>query len=187
MISTQPQPLRAAGRRSMIALSVLALLALACLPGLAQAESSAGLQYTDAPPTATDHNIPTHAKSQANSSKTNGGDSDADKGGAAGSSDKGSGGGSSSKPGDASKGDGGNGQEQGSRGKDSGGSSQKDSTAGTPVSSTEEDDGGSSPLVAILIAIAVLAAISIGVLVMRQRRGGSDRPGDAPASPKASS
>jgi hypothetical protein len=44
------------------------------------------------------------------------------------------------------------------------------------------DDGGSSPLVPILIAIAALAAVSIGVVVMRNRRGGSD----SPVSPKAS-
>lgn len=47
------------------------------------------------------------------------------------------------------------------------------------------DDGGSSPLVPILIAIAVLAAISIAVVTMRQRRrrdGGSD----ARISPEAS-
>jgi cobalamin biosynthesis Mg chelatase CobN len=44
------------------------------------------------------------------------------------------------------------------------------------------DDGGSSPLVPILIAIAALAAVSIGVVVMRNRRGDSD----GPVSPKAS-
>lgn len=48
---------------------------------------------------------------------------------------------------------------------------------------TSSDDGGSSsPLVPILIAIAVLAAISIGVVVMRQRR----RDPGTPVSPKAS-
>lgn len=37
-------------------------------------------------------------------------------------------------------------------------------------SDAESDDGGSSPLVPILIAIAVLAATSIAVVAMRQRR-----------------
>jgi cobalamin biosynthesis Mg chelatase CobN len=48
--------------------------------------------------------------------------------------------------------------------------------SGKPASSSS---GGSSPLVPILIAIAVLAAISIGVVLYRQRKGdsgpGSDR------------
>lgn len=46
------------------------------------------------------------------------------------------------------------------------------------------DDGGSSPLVPILIAIAVLAAISVAVVMIRQRR---QRPGGPKptASPEA--
>ena len=35
---------------------------------------------------------------------------------------------------------------------------------------TDSDSGGSSPLVPILIAIAALAAISVGAVVIRQRR-----------------
>lgn len=54
-------------------------------------------------------------------------------------------------------------------------------TSGEPASSV--GGGGSSPLVPILIAIAVLAAITIGVVMMRQRRG-SQAP-SSPASPKA--
>jgi cobalamin biosynthesis Mg chelatase CobN len=49
----------------------------------------------------------------------------------------------------------------------------------TPTSQTS-DDGGSSPLVPILVAIAVLAAISVATVMYRQRRG----PG-ATASPEA--
>lgn len=56
-------------------------------------------------------------------------------------------------------------------------------TLGEPAGHTEE--GSSSPLVPILIAIAVLAAISIGAFFYRQRRQGPDSP-DSPASPKAS-
>jgi cobalamin biosynthesis Mg chelatase CobN len=49
--------------------------------------------------------------------------------------------------------------------------------------SSKADDGSSSPLVPILIAIAVLAAISIGAFLYRQRR--QQDPG-SPISPKAS-
>ena len=49
-------------------------------------------------------------------------------------------------------------------------------SANTPAAS---DDGGSSPLIPILIAIAVLAAISVGVVFVRQRRqDGGTGPGD---------
>lgn len=41
---------------------------------------------------------------------------------------------------------------------------------GEPKSSVS-DSSGSSPLVPILIAVAVLAAISIGAVLVRQRRG----------------
>jgi MYXO-CTERM domain-containing protein len=37
--------------------------------------------------------------------------------------------------------------------------------------SASTDSGGSSPLVPILIAVAVLAAISVGAVLVRQRRG----------------
>lgn len=55
------------------------------------------------------------------------------------------------------------------------------SALGEPAGHTEESS--SSPLVPILIAIAVLAAISIGAFFYRQRRQGG---GDSPVSPKAS-
>jgi hypothetical protein len=48
--------------------------------------------------------------------------------------------------------------------------------AGQPVAA-KSSDGGSSPVVPILIAVVVLAAISIGVVLYRQRKsdqGGSD-------------
>lgn len=53
--------------------------------------------------------------------------------------------------------------------------------SGVPVS--HKSDGGSSPLAPILIAIAVLAAISLGTVLYRQRR---QRSGSQPISPKAS-
>jgi hypothetical protein len=53
---------------------------------------------------------------------------------------------------------------------------------GAPAS--QKSGGGSSPLAPILIAIAVLAAISVAVVMIRQRRqrGGSS----TPVSPRAS-
>jgi len=57
---------------------------------------------------------------------------------------------------------------------------------GKPVSSsTAGSGGGSSPVVPILIAVVVLAAISIGVVIYRQRKGGSGQDGRV-SSPNAS-
>jgi len=47
----------------------------------------------------------------------------------------------------------------------------------------QTDDEGSSPLLPILIAIAVLAAVSVGVVMFRQRRRGG-APGSS-VSPEA--
>lgn len=53
-----------------------------------------------------------------------------------------------------------------------------------PVQTSKSDDGGgSSPLVPILIAIAVLAAISVAVVMAKQRRQRSGPTGSA--SPEA--
>ena len=40
------------------------------------------------------------------------------------------------------------------------------------ATTTSTNDSSSSPLVPILIAVAVLAAISVGAVLYRQRRGG---------------
>lgn len=60
---------------------------------------------------------------------------------------------------------------------------QGDQNAAGTQASHSSDDGGSSSLVPILIAIAVLAAISVAVVMIRQRRQGGP---NAPAAPKAS-
>jgi cobalamin biosynthesis Mg chelatase CobN len=146
------------------------------------AEDSSGIQYSDAPPTVTgktsDGNPKSHSGSgggngESDQSSTRSGskadgksddrDSD-DKGGAGGGSD-----------------DGGKG---GAAGKKAG--EEKAGNGATPIdhnlaASSEDDD--SSPLVPILIALAVLAAISVGVVAMRRKREDAD-PG-APASHEA--
>jgi cobalamin biosynthesis Mg chelatase CobN len=170
--------------RSILALSTIALLALSFYPALAQAQSSAGLQYEDAPPTVPGHTGGSDANDKepsAQKANTGGG------GGGGGSNSTGGGaakGGSSDKAGNAVRDNGGHGDQQGSQGnranEDSGGAPQG-AQVGVPASTSEDD--GSSPLVPILIAIAVLAAISIGVVVMRRRR--QDTSPGSPASPEA--
>lgn len=171
-----------AATRSIFALSVLALLALACFPVLAHADS-AGVEYMDAPPTATGNNtIPKRSEPSAHSSKKNGGSSSnaadstdtSQQESSAGGASSNSGGGSNAAKGDTD-------QQKGSPGK----GAQKDSQL--PVTSQPESsqsDDGSSPLAAILIAIAILAAISIGAVMMRQRRRRRDS--GVSVSPKAS-
>jgi hypothetical protein len=149
--------------RSILALSVLALLALG-FPVLAQADSS-GIQYSDAPPTVTGGQVPNGNEPPASSSGTNGGSTRGSDGGS-------SAGGSSSDSGGASgTADRGTGQ-QGSQGK---GADNGSVGGGKPIangteSGSSQNDGGSSPLVPILIAILVLAAISLGTVMIRRRR-----------------
>jgi cobalamin biosynthesis Mg chelatase CobN len=166
-------PARSAGRSSLLLLSVLALLALACFPVAAQAE----VQYEDEVPSvkvppSTHKNTQHHSGSEAEISNTNPQHSKGS-GGSPGSGG-GSSGGSSSTAGHNPSTGGGQGAGQGGSGNGApaGGkanSPHQGQATGTPSSSSE---GGSSPLVPILIAIAILAAISVGALVYRQRRQG---------------
>ncbi|MDX6602806.1 MAG: hypothetical protein QOF13_2008 [Solirubrobacterales bacterium] len=172
-------------------MSVIALLALACFPVLAHAESSSGVQYDDSlPELPKGKNTPTHPQNPAKASKTgNGGgtvpssrkDSEASKEG-----DGSEEGDSSKVSGVAAGHDGGTGQS--SPGGSANGGANKgvhpggQTASGTPTSQTS-DGGGSSPLVPILIAIAALAAISVAVVMIRQRRQG--RGSTATASPEA--
>jgi len=52
------------------------------------------------------------------------------------------------------------------------------------ASTSTEDDGGSSPLVPILLAVLVLAAISVGAVVLNKRRQRTDS--GTSVSPEAS-
>lgn len=101
------------------------------------------------------------------------------------------GGGGTDDPGSAGGTDTGQGNQ--ASGKDGTGKATGDGAAGGKISDGEklalksaptavEDEGSSSPLVPILLAVAILAAISIGAYYYRQRREDSD----SPVSPKAS-
>jgi cobalamin biosynthesis Mg chelatase CobN len=179
---------------------VLALLALALFPVLAHAEqNSGGAVYTpeipsveSAPSTtthhstekpATHHKTPNSPPAKGSAAKTGGvgtGESETENGSAEG--NKASGEGSSNKgEGNPPTGGGGGGNPPNSGG---GGGKPEGSISGAKevpqtqsgTNASHSGGGGSSPVVPILIAVAVLAAISIGVVLYRQRKsqGGSD-------------
>jgi hypothetical protein len=159
---------------------------MACFPGLAQADN-AGIQYetdvptvpgnegSDIPSTPNDSggsNAPDGSGPDASTSNTAGG------AGSGGSDDPGTGGGAH--PGQPNQGSGGGDGQAPNGSKPAGGVGEAKQISVAPVSETSSDD--SSPLVPILIAIAVLAAISIGAFFYRQRR----QDAGSPVSPKAS-
>jgi cobalamin biosynthesis Mg chelatase CobN len=153
-------------------LSVLALLAFACFPVTAQAE----VQYEDEVPSVKvppNHKKPQHGGSEPEAEISNKNPQHSQgSGGSGGGSGGGSPGGSSSGAGNNPSTGGGHGDNQsdsgnGSPGGKGSGAPHAGQTAGAPVSSSE---GSSSPLVPILIAVAILAAISIGAVAYRQRR-----------------
>jgi cobalamin biosynthesis Mg chelatase CobN len=170
-------------------MSVIALLALACFPVLAHAEcvSSSCVQYTEAIPKAEgEHSQPRHQGTPATKSNTPHGGTDAPE------QSPGSEGVGSSPEEESSKegGVGPKGSDGGTKQGNQGGSpksgakpSPQDSgqaISSEPPSKSSDD----SPLVPILIAIAVLAAISVAVVMFRQRRqGGSGQTGSP--SPEA--
>jgi len=89
-----------------------------------------------------------------------------------------------------STGAGGNGGNKPNGGANAGGSEgsigeQKDLGGTQQGKNVSESSGGSSPVVPILIAVVVLAAISIGVVLYRQRKsdqGGSDGRASSPSA-----
>lgn len=181
---------RSSARPAFLLLSVLAVLALALFPGLAQAEDNSGIQYESEVPTVPSHessNIPSNDKSggstkpsekgsEASSSNSPGG------GGTGGSNDPGQGGGAHS--GQSSQAGGGGSQQSGNGSQNASGKVNAAQALPTTTDASQSSGGGgSSPLVPILIAVALLAAISIGYYVSRQRRQNSD---SAVSSPKAS-
>jgi hypothetical protein len=161
-------------------LSMFALLAFALFPVAAGADSS-GVQYSDAPPTATGKEPLNETPAKSSKSKSGGvsnpsntsnsqeahpSDGESSPGSTASKSD-------TAPPSSANAGQNDAGQ-QGNQGHDSqaksqGGQQQGQQSAAKPTT-TSNDGGGSSPLVPALIAIAVLAAISVGAMMLRQRR-----------------
>jgi cobalamin biosynthesis Mg chelatase CobN len=162
---------------------VLVVLAMACFPGLAAAEENSGIQYeTDVPTVPEDEGSNIPSKKHSGDSNT----SDESDNEAAGSNTPGgvgSGGGDDSgtssgnagtNTGQSSPGTGGSEDKAANGSQPAGGKvgdAQSLPTVSSAVSDTD-DEGGSSPLVPILIAVAVLAAISVGAFYYRQRRQG---------------
>jgi cobalamin biosynthesis Mg chelatase CobN len=192
----RPRHPRSSARLSISLLSVLALIAFACVPALAQAEctDSSCKQYEVEIPTAEgehkkkpgkSQNEPEAEASTPHKAKTgksepegseNGSESEEQHAVGAGNN----GGGNNNGGGPSDKGNTPNGGNQASTGLED----EKALGSTTQGQNASHSSGGSSPLVPILIAIAVLAAISIGAVVYRQRRqdgGGSG----SPVSPKA--
>jgi cobalamin biosynthesis Mg chelatase CobN len=171
---------RGSGRSALVLSSVIALLAFACVPVAAQADSGE-VEYENALPKA-DGNGPSQNEQiaeKSDSPKNGGAEAPANSG------SYGSGEGSSYMEGETPS-------EEGSAagaGNNNGGSGQgKPDKSANPSANAgvqdsapltkASDSGGSSPLVPILIAIAVLAAISIAVVTVRQRR---QRDGSSPS------
>lgn len=176
------------GRPAVALVSVLALLAFACFPVVAQAETVYEPEDTNLsngggnPPTIPHKNTGSGGSSpgaDASDARDGDGGSGQPSDESSGSQGGASGGGNPSSPG-------GGGDAKGKAGEGGTGAGGKpvgnlqDLETLQPASSTAEDDS-SSPLVPILIAVAVLAAISVGAVLARQRRGSG-----SPVSPKAS-
>jgi cobalamin biosynthesis Mg chelatase CobN len=197
----QQNPGRYRGRVSA-ALLALSLTSALFVPALAQA-GSATQQYTESPPSATGGN-PTPGSNGSPSTGGSGGGSSQNQGGSGAPSGSpaapvsGGSGTSGAEQGSTSGGTGESGSGQGGSGNGgvsgSGGSGKNGKsgnqpiaiTSGTPASAST-DDGGSSPLVPILIAVAVLAALSIGAVLYRMRRAngaeGTEPGASAPGAP----
>ena len=162
-------------------LSVLVLLAFACLPVAANADSS-GIEYGNETPSAYGSHKATPTVDdggKAHASNEPGGSAGGSGSGSGGSSDGDAGTGSGNSAGEDKAGNGSTNPQHANGGKEAAG--DVGTLEAVPASSqTSVDDGGSSPIVPILIALALLAAISAGIVIMRQRR----QP-NSPTAPKA--
>lgn len=160
---------------------------MACFPGLAQAENS-GIQYeTDVPNVPDNESSPIPQKNDSGDTKPDGesnpeaGDSNAPGGAGTGDGgDSGTGGGTDK--GQTNQGSGGGEGKAQSGSKPAGQVGDAKELVKVPSAANASSGDGSSPLVPILIAIAVLAAISVGAFFYRQRR----QDAGSPISPKAS-
>jgi hypothetical protein len=167
---------RGSGRSPLLLLSVLALLALACFPVLAQADSGT-IEY--------DPSLPSDGGAKQNENIAKSSESP-NSGGAEAPPSGGAGGGYGEQASPSSEGqgkgnagnDGGTGQGSPDKGNNPPGETKVQPAAPIAQSTPDSSDDGSSPLVPILIALAVLAAISVAALMIRQRR---QRDGSSPS------
>jgi hypothetical protein len=168
------------GRSIALLSSMLALLAFACFPVLAQAAGSAGAQYNpgiNGPGGHPEGGEKIAKKSE--SPKPTGGATAPPEGGSV-SPESGGGsytespssGSESEVAATAQKNESDTGQGKPEHGSTSGGKAKVQHAAPTSSKAPASDDGddGSSPLLPILIAVLVLAAISVGAFLIRQRR-----------------
>ena len=186
------RPRCSSARPSFSLLSVLALLALASFPALAHAGSEIP-EYETEIPTSTGHKPPpvqgnTHpgggTEPGANTSSSPGGSNSNTSGSTETPESESSPGGSSSGGNNNSSTGSGGGTGQGNGGNGPTAQESGSSVGGEQEVSNSTNSSSSSPLVPILIAVAVLAAISIGAVVIRQRRQRGGSGGEV--SPKAS-
>jgi cobalamin biosynthesis Mg chelatase CobN len=162
-----------------VLLSVLAVLAMACFPVFAQAEEATGPVYEPEVPT-----VPSEASTGGGPhGGGSAGISNSPGGNGSGGSGSGTGGGSHNGQGSqaphAESGRSGSGSEAAGGKVGPGHEVKLGENASSP---SHQGESSSSPLVPILIAIVVLAAISIGAYYFRQRRQGAG----SSVSPKAS-
>jgi cobalamin biosynthesis Mg chelatase CobN len=185
MLGSRHYPARGWDLSVFSLLSVLAVLASACFPVGASADSS-GAEYTNEVPSVVGHHKPIVAGNGGGNEKANasnkGGGYPSEGGGGSGSGGPSAGGDAGTGSGQGADEDkGGNGStnpQHENGGKDAAGNGDEQ-LALNQAGEVGEDNGGSSPLVPILIVIALLAAISIGVVVWQRRRS------DSTVSPKA--
>jgi hypothetical protein len=176
MNSIRRQGTRGSGRSALLLLSVLALLALACFPILAQADS-VGPEYNTALPGDGGAKQNENIAKSSESPKTGGAEAPPSAG--TGESYAEQAPPSSEGQGGVNAGpEGGSGQGSPDKGNNPHGESKVQPAAPHAQSTPNSSDDGSSPLVPILIAAAVLAAISIAALLIRQRR---QRDGSSPS------
>jgi cobalamin biosynthesis Mg chelatase CobN len=178
MIRTPYPNVRGLRLPSAALFSVLALLAFASFPVVAQANPNYELEETELPKAEGEKTPAHHHKNPGNSESSPEAEQSVGAGGGGGHN----GGGGGQSPSESSNSP--NEPSQESKSGTSGGETHAKSGNGAPKGqkatpsvqigenkSAVGDSGGSSPLVPILIAVAVLAAISVGAVLVRQRRG----------------
>jgi cobalamin biosynthesis Mg chelatase CobN len=203
---------RSSARSFFLLPSVLALLALALFPVSAFAGNSGETVYETEIPSVTSEpsaggteKSPTHHNAHNTGNGESGRATGSNAGGGEGTSAGSEAGGGSSEghkkgksssqeeegnPSTGAGGNGGNGNKPGG-GANSGGSEgsisagEKAGGPSTSATNASSSSGGSSPVVPILIAVVVLAAISIGVVLYRQRKSGQDGSDGRVSSPNA--